>query len=88
MGRPFRLIFQVSAFEQVTNSSESVVNMEGEIIPPDVPLPDEDMPSLPAPTAEPTPTPLPSSSETPPASPSPAPSEAEGTSSETMGDRE
>jgi hypothetical protein len=65
MGRPFRLIFQVNNFEQVTSSSEPVVNMEGDIIPSTVPLPDEEIPPLPAPT--------PTAGNRPPA-PSPNPS--------------
>jgi uncharacterized hydrophobic protein (TIGR00271 family) len=91
MGRPFRLIFQVNNFEQVTSSSEPVVNMEGDIIPSTVPLPDEEIPPLPAPTptAEPTPAPSPNPAETAPAPTAPAPSDGEGTSpdSEAAGDR-
>jgi uncharacterized hydrophobic protein (TIGR00271 family) len=50
MGQPFRLIFQVSNFEQVTSSSGPIIDMEGRTLPPNLPTPDEDIPPLPAPS--------------------------------------
>lgn len=53
MGRPFRLIFQVSNFEQVTSDAEPLVNMEGQPIPPVLPPVEEDIPPLPVATPTP-----------------------------------